>query len=104
MKRRTEITIEIERVIEINQSGDYSAWCTTCGAKASMVPVKEAAEMLSVKESVIYRLVEAGRLHFAATTEGMLLICPDSLLALKNDAIVQPAKPLLITDGEVLAD
>ena len=69
-----------------------------------MLTASEAAQLMKADESVIYRLAESGELHFAATTEGILLICPDSLLAFQSDEQVRPSQKLLITEGEVSAD
>lgn len=69
-----------------------------------MLSTSESALMLKSEESVIYGLADSGILHFAATTEGMLLICPDSLVALRNNEHTQPSPNLLITEGEVSAD
>ncbi len=95
MKRRTEITIEIDRVIVISQSRNHKTWCNTCGAQVSMVMAGEAAEMIQTSEAAIYGLAETGKLHFATTTEGRLLICPDSLLALLEDESASPSGKLL---------
>jgi hypothetical protein len=96
MKRRTEITIEIDRVMIISQSKNRRPWCDTCGRQVSMVTVGEAASMIQTGESVIYGLAETGKLHFATTTAGLLLICPDSLLALLEDESASPTGKLLI--------
>lgn len=96
MKRRTEITIEIDRVTIISQSKNRRPSCNTCGAQVSMVTAGEAALMARTVQSVIYRLAETGKLHFATTTDGLLLICPDSLLALLEDESASPSGKLLI--------
>ena len=44
-----------------------------------MVTVDEAAVRARVNSLAIYRLVEAGALHFSETTAGALLVCANSL-------------------------
>jgi hypothetical protein len=104
MKRRTEITIEIDRVIVISQQREQRSWCATCGADVLMVTAGEAAEMIHESDAVIYRLAESGKLHFATTTAGMLLICPDSLLALLDNEPARPSSQRLICERTTCAD
>jgi len=87
-----------------------------CGKQIQMLTAGEAAQMMQVDDSIIYQLAETGELHFAATKDGMLLICPDSLLALRSNEIKWPSQKRLngrtpsvsagpmVTEGEVSAD
>ena len=77
-KRRTEITIETERVLIVRRQIAIRAWCRSCDRQVAMVTVDEAARMAGVSSRTIYRWVEADRLHFTETTDGRLLICADS--------------------------
>ncbi len=95
MKRRTEITIEIDRVMIISQSNNHRSWCNACGTQVSVVTAGEAAEMIQSSETFIQRLAETGKLHFATTTEG-LLICLNSLLASLEDENASPSRKLLV--------
>lgn len=79
-KRRTEITIETERVIVIRKRRpQIQDWCNRCGEIVPMVTVDEAAGIAGVNSRTIYRWVEADRIHFTETSDGRLLVCPDSL-------------------------
>jgi hypothetical protein len=89
IKRRTEITIDIDRVMIVSQSKNHKSWCEICGTHVSMATARQAAEMLQTSEAVIYRLAENGKLHFSTTTEGMLLICYDSLIALLKTEVAR---------------
>jgi hypothetical protein len=42
----------------------------------------EAALLAGLSARAVYRLAEAGRVHFAETADGLLLVCP-SLLPLR---------------------
>jgi hypothetical protein len=83
MKRRTEIIVETERLILIRRRRREKScvlWCAPCGAESVMLPVEEAARMLGASTMSVFRLAEAGQLHWTETQEGALLICRTSLL------------------------
>ena len=49
-----------------------------------MAPADEAAKRARVSTRAIFRLAEAGDVHFKETSDGLLLICLNSLLAFEN--------------------
>jgi len=72
MHRRTEITIETERLLVVNQHQERAIlWCNQCADHVPMLPIHEAAKVAGFPE--------AGLLHFAMTPENQLFICPRSL-------------------------
>ena len=80
MKRRTEITIETQRLLMLSKRKlSVVAWCASCHERVRMVTADEAARMAGVSARTIYRRVEAERVHFAETPEGLLLVCTNSL-------------------------
>ncbi len=78
-RKRTEITIETERLLFVSSSRKVVEWCASCGAQVEMVTVDQAAILARVDARTIFRRVEAETLHFRETAEGSLLICPQSL-------------------------
>ncbi|HEY0547118.1 MAG TPA: hypothetical protein VGC91_17195 [Pyrinomonadaceae bacterium] len=80
MKRRTEITIEIERVLVFSQRTNHEARCADCDAEASLITASEAATLAGTTVHAIFRRAEAGTLHSSVTQAGALLICLTSLL------------------------
>ncbi|MGI9068840.1 MAG: hypothetical protein ACR2HX_20855 [Pyrinomonadaceae bacterium] len=78
-QKRTEITIETERVLVVSRPSRVSPWCAACGAQTEMATVDEAAILARVNSRTIYRRAEAGKLHVTETPEGLLLICSNSL-------------------------
>ena len=78
-RKRTEITIETERVLFISSPRKVLGWCSACDAQAEMVPVDEAAILRRVDSRTIFRWVEAERVHASETATGLLLICLNSL-------------------------
>jgi hypothetical protein len=80
MKRRTEITVETERLLVLSAARSApAARCGVCGAGVEMIGACEAAALAGVSERTVHRLVDAGLLHFAETRSGRLLVCPRSL-------------------------
>ena len=78
-RKRTEITIETERMLFINRPRKVLGWCAPCGAQAEMVPVDEAAILQRVDSRTIFHWVETERVHSSETANGLLLICLNSL-------------------------
>jgi len=80
-KKRTEITIETERVVVIRRRRRVSAraWCQSCGGQVLMVTVDEAAQLACVSVRTLYRWVENEKLHFTEIADGELLICLNSI-------------------------
>jgi hypothetical protein len=75
-KRRTETRVEIERVVVIRQRrGVGQVWCDGCAQPVTMVSAEEAAAVAGVTRRTIYRWVEAEKVHFTETSDGVLLIC-----------------------------
>jgi len=85
MHKRTEITIETERLLVVSNSPKAaSLWCNRCGETVPMLTVSEAARIECTTAVVISTLAEAGLLHFAVTAEGLLFICSNSLVSEKE--------------------
>jgi len=80
-RTRTEITIEVEEVIQASSHGKRLAegWCAACGAERTMVSPQQAAVIAGVSVREMNRWVESELVHFIETSDGLLLICGDSL-------------------------
>ena len=82
-RRRTKTTIETYEMLAIRTSGaPAQVWCRECGELARMVAPEAAARLTGISTRLIYREIEAGRLHHEENKEGSLLICLTSLLRL----------------------
>ena len=75
----TKITFETERQVLISQRRSLFALCEACGDEVRLVTVNEAAAAAGVSSLTVYRMVEAGTLHYAETGAGELLVCAVSL-------------------------
>src|SRR5215470_3970445 len=81
-KRRTEFTIETHRVLVLHRRGVSNlAWCSGCAEEVKMITPGEAVMLTHVSSRTIYRWVEADKIHYAETSEGLLLICLNSLIS-----------------------
>lgn len=82
MKRTTRITAETRSLTVVRpRGGARFGRCAACGAETEELTTAEAAAVSRTTEREIFRLVEAGRVHFEETREGALLICAESLAA-----------------------
>jgi len=81
IKRRTEITVETDRVLIIRwDHTSVHTWCALCAEQVKMLTAEGAAAAAGVSLRAICRRVESGQLHFSETPDGQLLICLNSLL------------------------
>ncbi len=80
IRRRTEITHETREVLVLRRRGNAEVWCNECGAPVKMIRPEEAAAAMCVSLRLVFRQLEAGKLHFEETGEGSLFICLASLL------------------------
>lgn len=77
--KRIKITVETERFLTISRRTNLTALCLRCGLESRMLTVDEAAALARVSSLTLYRLIEAGTLHYTETTTGALLVCAASL-------------------------
>jgi len=82
MKKRTEIHIEVDQVmvVRVKRGTTAQMWCPGCASLTVMVTPEQATAIARVSVRVINRLVEAERVHFLETQDGLLLLCVRSLV------------------------
>lgn len=78
-RKRTEITIETDRMFYISSPRIVLGWCSACDAQVEMVPVDEAAVLRSVSSRTIFQWVEARQVHSSENANGLLMLCLNSL-------------------------
>lgn len=96
-KRKIRITVETHSltILRMRDNSTSAMWCADCGSQTQSVTVELAARVCSVSQRAIFRLVQAGRLHFNETPAGELLICAESLrrLTKRHDPQSESGKP-----------
>ena len=86
-KKGTEITVETERVLVIRRHYRVvEEWCDGCQDSVLMVRPDQAAAVAGRTLREIFNEVEAAALHFVERSDGMLLICLNSLLKRKAES------------------
>jgi hypothetical protein len=78
MKRKAEITFEVEETIIVRQRAKLvTAFCPQCASHVEMAAPQTIAAWSELTEREIFRLVEAGEVHFVEVER--ILICLKSL-------------------------
>ena len=79
--KRTEITVEIERVTIMRKTKrkNRRVFCEFCREDTEMMTTDRAALDARCSSWAIFGWVRLGWLHFTETDEGLLLICRSSL-------------------------
>ena len=77
MKRKAEITFEVEETIIVRREAIIlTAFCPECLTFVEMASPVSIADFLDFTEREIFRLIEAGEIHFIEA--GRILVCLDS--------------------------
>lgn len=82
MGKRREERIEIhERLIVRTGSGSLPALCTECAVgDAILLSPEHASTLTGIPARSIYRLVEAGTIHYRESPNGKISVCVKTLL------------------------
>ena len=83
MHQRKQIIIETETkellIIHQNRKSACVAWCEECLRESQWLNPVETAHVSSLTAREIFRLAEAGEIHFQETPDGQMLVCLNSL-------------------------
>jgi hypothetical protein len=64
MKRKREITFEVEETTIVRAAAQTAAFCPRCRLFVEMLRPETAAALVKLTEREIFVLIESGRLHF----------------------------------------
>ena len=83
--KRTEITLETDRIWIIRKLHSRRAWCAECGREVDMVGLKEAQALSGIAQPLTTQPTLPGcgdgrGWHWSETADGSLLICLESVL------------------------
>ena len=79
--KRTEITVETDKVLIIRRPRSIRAWCAECGRDVDMVGREEAEALKGISATVLRDCVTGW--HISQTKDGNRLVCLKSLLKSK---------------------
>ncbi len=83
--KKTAIEIHQLYVVRQQKSAAPPAACRRCAnVDRSLVAPDEAAIITGVSTRIIYRWVEAGRIHFQEAADGSLLVCLNSFPSIED--------------------
>ena len=83
MTKKTEITIETSRVTIISKPTRMIGWCAECLKQVDCVTVDEAARLARKSSRDIFQMIEQREIYASETGDGILLVCPESLIGSK---------------------
>lgn len=78
--KRTEITIETDRIVTIRRRHAHEVWCRECGRLVDAIGLDEAGILGGVAQPGLRDQAWAQGWHVCEGWDGELLICVDSLL------------------------
>ena len=81
-KRKTEIELQLQETVTIKTRQSFIVHCPRCREPRQMIPADDAAVTARISARQLYRLAEAGTLHFVEDQAGLLYVCLDSLQGL----------------------
>lgn len=76
IRRKTEISIQQtkRRVVTLPETEEIIA-CPECEGDEVMIAAESAASIFGFSRREVYRMVEAGKVHFLETEAGILFVC-----------------------------
>jgi hypothetical protein len=78
--KTTEIIVERDEFYVVHHSASPVAlWCEACGEETQFAYPVAAALATRIPARTLFRQAEAGLVHFAETSDGLLLFCLKSL-------------------------
>jgi hypothetical protein len=76
----TELTVETDEVFIIRKPRPrIQAWCTKCASEVEKITPEQSVALTSASWREIASRIEAGQLHFSKVSNGLLMICINSL-------------------------
>jgi hypothetical protein len=80
LRRQVVITAEKTETYTVRREPPQSlqTYCEMCDQKVRCLTVDQIVTATGLTARAVFRLVEAGELHFLETEEGHLLLCPNS--------------------------
>ena len=77
MKRKMEIILEVEEVTFFKARTSRTVFCDYCGKRVEILTIENAALIVGLSKSQLFRLIESGNVHFIESDQ--VYLCRDSL-------------------------
>ena len=78
--KRTEVTVETERVTTIRRRRSLRVWCRECGGVVDAIGMEEAGAIAGTKPSNLRDYAGAAGWHVCEGWDNEMLICLESVL------------------------
>jgi hypothetical protein len=78
--KRTEVTVETDRVLIIRRRHSTRVWCGECAREVDMVGLADASVLTGITQQGMRHGAQARKWHFSEGQDGTPLICLESLL------------------------
>lgn len=78
--KRTEITVETDKLLIVRRHRSTRIWCQECGCEVDMVSLGEAGALTGLTGKALSDCAGARRWHVPKGQEGTELVCLESLL------------------------
>lgn len=78
--KRTEVTVETDRVVTVRRRLSLRAWCRECGRVVDAIGVEDAGTLCGMTQPMLRDEAEATGWHICEGWDGEMLICLDSVL------------------------
>jgi hypothetical protein len=79
--RRTTTTIEKHEVLVMRSSRNrMKVFCPECSDRVALITLDEAVKLSGASSRTIHQQIEERCIHFIETADGLVQICPASLL------------------------
>ena len=78
--KRTEVTIETDRVVTIRRRRSTRVWCRECGRVVDAIGLEEAGSLSGMKQPMLRDQAGAAGWHICEGWDSEMLICLDSVL------------------------
>jgi hypothetical protein len=78
--RKTEVTVETDRILIIRRQNVIRGWCQDCAGEADWVSLEEAGAIAGTSPATLRDHPQSQAWHFCEAPDGALLVCLASLL------------------------
>jgi hypothetical protein len=79
-QKKTEVTVETDRVLIIRRRLTKRGWCRECGCEVDMVELSEVQALTNKSKLELHDGSLSQKWHFSEDEDGSPLVCLESLL------------------------